>query len=64
MHPDERLFTLGEAAKFFRLSLRTVRRLVDDGELPVVMLTRRAPPVCVQRILIGTSKERQSGFRR
>ncbi len=39
------LLTLKQTAEHLQLSLRQVRRLVDDGRLPVVKISERSPRV-------------------
>ena len=39
------LLTLRQTAEHLQLSLRQVRRLVDDGRLPVVKISERSPRV-------------------
>lgn len=39
--PVERLLTLQEVAEHMGVSVRSVRRLVDEGELPVIRIRTR-----------------------
>jgi excisionase family DNA binding protein len=40
-HPEPLLLTLAEAAKLLAIGERTLWRLTDDGEIPVVRVGRR-----------------------
>lgn len=45
------LLTLKQTAAHMQLSLRQVRRLVDDGRLPVVKISERSPRVRMEDLM-------------
>jgi len=54
----EPLLTVDDVAKVLRLSLRTIRRLIAEGKLPVVRIGRaiRIRPQAVEAFLEGLER--------
>ncbi len=56
-----RLLTVAETASFFQVSEKTIRRLIDRGELPVVRLGRsvRIDPEAIEKMMVQSEQDRE-----
>jgi len=59
----ERLLTAADVAEILRLSVRTVRRLIDEDKLPIVRIGRRVRvrPEDLRSFLDASGQERPGG---